>query len=56
MRERDRRRGLGRKSDSLGLILPLSSCSKQFAVLTFFVPTVTPLCVMSMASVLSRIR
>lgn len=31
-------------------------CSKQFVVLTFFVPMVTPLCVMSMASVLSRIR
>ena len=37
-----------------------SSCrfprSKQFVVLTFFVPMVIPLCVMSMASVLSRIR
>lgn len=32
------------------------SCSKQFVVLTFFVPMVTPLCVMSMASVLLRIQ
>ena len=37
---------------SLVLIFPSSPCSKQFVVLIFSVPMVTPLCVMSMASVL----
>lgn len=57
MKEMDRSRGLGGENGSIVLMLPFcSACSKQCVVLTFFVPTVIPLYVMSMASVLSRIR
>ena len=47
---------LRRQRGPLVLIFPSSLCSKQFVVLISSVPMVTPLCVMSMASVLSRIR
>lgn len=47
---------LRRKRGPLVLIFPSSPCSKQFVVLISSVPMVTPLCVMSMASVLSRIQ